>query len=139
GSWYAPERSGEGIVLQVLDDGSAVMFWFTYPPEGAGGDQAWLVAQDGVIDGDGIHFAEVYHPVGTRFGEDFDTGEVQRLAWGSVSLRFLDCGRAELDYDGPDGWGSGSRPLVRLTALDQLDCEGSSLALLPTGARSADG
>ena len=137
GSWFALDRSGEGIILQVLEDGSAVAFWFTYPPEGEPGEQAWLVAQGGALDGDTIRFDQVYRPLGTRFGEAFDETQVSTQDWGSLELRFLDCTTAELGYQGPAGWGSGARTLVRLTALDQLDCSGSSRTLLASGAPAA--
>src|SRR5258706_8828878 len=52
GTWFAPERSGEGISLQILDNGSALALWFTYPPAGAAGQQAWIYAQDGPVEGD---------------------------------------------------------------------------------------
>ena len=29
GSWYTPERNGEGFTLQVLDNGTAHALWFT--------------------------------------------------------------------------------------------------------------
>jgi hypothetical protein len=35
GSWYSPERSGEGFTLQILDNGSALALWFTYPRRAA--------------------------------------------------------------------------------------------------------
>ncbi len=43
GSWFNPERNFEGFVVQVLPENNAVVTWFTYPPEGEEGDQAWML------------------------------------------------------------------------------------------------
>src|SRR5207253_2574340 len=37
GSFFAPSRSGEGIIVEWLPDGRAIAFWFTYPAAGAPG------------------------------------------------------------------------------------------------------
>ncbi|MCB1613980.1 MAG: hypothetical protein KDI60_19810, partial [Xanthomonadales bacterium] len=66
GAWFDPARNGEGVILQVLPNGRALAIWFTYPPTGESGDQAWLIAQDGEIDGDRIRFTQVYRPLGGR-------------------------------------------------------------------------
>lgn len=122
GSWFDPARSGEGFVLQMLPDGRPLVFWFTYPPAGEPGEQAWLIAQGGVVDGNSVLFPEVLRPVGGRYGAAFDPAAVQRLPWGELRFTFEDCGTARVDYRGPVAWGSGTRELQRLTALDQLDC-----------------
>ena len=40
GSWFGPDRSGEGFTLQILE-GKAHALWFTYPPAGSDAQQAW--------------------------------------------------------------------------------------------------
>ena len=138
GSWYDPSRSGEGVILEFLADGRAIAFWFTYPAAGEAGEQAWLIAQDGVVHGDTIAFSVVYQPKGAKFGDAFDPGAVSRTVWGTLQLKFDGCDAATLIYQGPAAYGSGTRDLTRLTRLDQLDC-GGSRALLPNGARARDG
>lgn len=32
--WYNPDRSGEGLVLEILSADSAVVYWFTYDEAG---------------------------------------------------------------------------------------------------------
>src|SRR5688572_24225781 len=54
GSWYSPARSGEGLIVQVLDNGSVIAIWFTFPPAGSSAKQAWILAQGGVIDGNRV-------------------------------------------------------------------------------------
>ena len=138
GSWFDPARSGEGIAVQVLEDGRAVAAWFTYPPDGVAGEQAWLVAQEGTFDGDTLRFPQVFRPRGGRFGDAFDPAQVANEAWGTLSMRIVDCSNAVLRWDGPAGWGSGERALTKASVPDQVDCR-AGRALTPSGARAATG
>ncbi len=138
GSWFNPDRSGEGVIVQHLDDGRVLAFWFTYPALGEAGDQAWLIAQEGVIDGDTVRFANVLRPQGTRFGAAFDPAQVSLTPWGTLEMRFANCNSATLTWAGPTAFGSGSRSLTRLTSLDEIECNGTR-KLTSTGARSAAG
>ena len=48
GSWFDPQRNGEGFVQHLLEDGRVLLFWFTYWPlentQWKFGDQAWQFA-----------------------------------------------------------------------------------------------
>ncbi len=44
GSWYSPERDGEGINIEVLEDGD-LLYFYTYRNQ----KQVWFVSIDGVI------------------------------------------------------------------------------------------
>lgn len=122
GSWYTASRSGEGFIVQVQADGRVTAVWFTYPPAGVAGEQAWIFAQDGVISGDKIRFPTVFTTQGPRFGADFDPAKFQRTDWGTLEFQFSDCNRGTVSYAGPAGWGSGTREIERLSALDELGC-----------------
>jgi N-acetylneuraminic acid mutarotase len=138
GSWFDASRSGEGIIVQYLPDGSAIAFWFTYPPDGEAGEQAWLVAQQGAVVGNTLRFAAVYRPQGARFGAGFNPADVVLQPWGTLELEFADCGRATLRYTGPAAFGSGTRQYSRLTTLDELEC-GGARELTASGARALSG
>lgn len=138
GSWFNPDRNGEGVIVQHLDDGRVLAFWFTYPALGEAGDQAWLIAQEGVIDGDTVRFASVLRPQGARFGAAFDPAQVTLSPWGTLEMRFSDCNNASLSWVGPTAFGSGTRPLTRLTSLDEIACNGTR-KLTTSGARSVAG
>lgn len=64
GAWFDPARDGEGVIVQFLADGRALAIWFTYPAAGEPGEQTWLLAQDGVVEGDTLRFAAVIRPQG---------------------------------------------------------------------------
>jgi hypothetical protein len=134
GSWYSTARSGEGFVLQILDDGSALAIWFTFPPPGHPAEQAWIIAQDGWIKGDRIRFGNVFTTRGPRFGVGFDPAQVQIIPWGTLEMRFSDCNRGEVSFSGSAAWGAGLREIVRLTAHSELECSGKR-RVGPSGAR----
>ncbi|MEO6065776.1 MAG: hypothetical protein ABIP49_08380 [Lysobacterales bacterium] len=138
GSWYDPSRDGEGLVVEILPNGRALATWFTYPALGEIGDQAWLSAQNGVVSGDTIRFADVLRPRGGVFGAAFDPAQVVLERWGTMELRFVDCNTAVLTYSGSGAYGSGTRNLQRLTAIDELEC-GGARELTATGARALSG
>lgn len=122
GAWFDPARDGEGWILQILDDGSASLVWYTYPPSGSSDAQAWLIASNGRIAGNRIRFDAVQQVRGGRFGAGFDAAAVQVDDWGTLSLSFDGCAAAQLDYAGPGDWGSGQRSLQRLTCLAGQPC-----------------
>jgi len=138
GSWYTPSRSGEGFIVQVLDNGSVVAIWFTFPPEGSAAQQAWIFAQGGMIDGNRVRFDQVFTTRGPRFGAGFDPAARVLQPWGTLELTFSDCNTGEVSYAGPTQWGSATRAMQRLTSIDELGC-GSKQRLTSSGARSLAG
>src|SRR5688572_24050066 len=79
GSWYSTDRSGEGFILQVLGDGTALLLWFTYPPAGSTVPQAWIYADGGSIEGERIRFANAVTTRGGRFGATSGGVTAQRI------------------------------------------------------------
>lgn len=138
GSWFTPERNGEGFTLQVLDNGTAHALWFTYPPAGSEAQQAWIYASGGRIEGDRIRFEDAVTTRGPRFGASFDPAALRIIPWGTIEFRFTSCNEGEVIYAGPTAWGSGTRRVTRLTALAELECAGKR-RVDPQGARTLDG
>ena len=122
GNWYDPERSGEGWLIEVLDDQTALVYGFSYPAANAVGDQLWLLGT-GVISGDGIAVEQMYSMRGGDFGTRFSSDQVSFVPWGRVHMVFGDCGSARLRFEGPDGYGSGERQLVQLLHLGNQQCD----------------
>jgi hypothetical protein len=115
GQWYDPARNGEGIALEVLDGGKALVYMFTYPPAGAPGQQAWLIGVGDVL-GNGIEFTDVRR---SSLGAG---GVPQSAHWGRIGLIFDDCNSGHMRWDGPADWGSLEVPITRITALQGLGC-----------------
>ena len=130
GTFWNPQRSGEGIVLDLEDRGtmpSAFFSWFTY----VNNEQVWLVGSVSAADlnaalaaGDPVT-VEVFTAGGADI-DNFDPADVSVTPWGTVTLRFPACGQAQLDYDGAFDDGlphMGSIDLVRFTdGLAGLSC-----------------
>ncbi|WP_181918915.1 hypothetical protein [Wenzhouxiangella sediminis] len=122
GNWFNPEASGQGFQLQVMPDGRAVAFWFTYD---ANGNQVWLVGED-YIDGNTLNL-QMSQPVGASFGDGYNSDDVELIPFGTVSLTFDDCnsGTATWQSSNPD-FGSGQMPLQRLSSSAGVNCTGSA-------------
>ncbi len=135
GQWYDPSRSGEGISLEVLPDGRALVYFFTYPPEGVTGTQAWMIGS-GPIDGNAIAIPDMRRPQ-MRFDPTTFTEVLDQPLWGGLWITFDDCGSGRMRWEGPAGWGSREVVLRRLTALDGLACDDLGEApAQPSGAWS---
>lgn len=121
GHWTAPERDGEGWVLELLDADTALLYWFTYDESG---NQRWLTAVGELRaddEGEYLAFPELVVTRGARFGAAFDPDDVIREAVGSGWLRFQDCERATFGFQ---AYGQTlSIPLSRLAHLMGSACE----------------
>lgn len=131
GTWLDPARSGEGWVIQVLDDGQAFVVWFTYPEPGAkAGKQFWITGVGRIVD-DQIVIDEALSLSGAGFGASFDPDQIVREIWGSFTITFGDCGVAAVEFNGPDAFGTGVYPLERLSTIRGLECDSPELEVLP--------
>ena len=108
-----------------MDNQQAVVTWFTYPPEGEEGEQAWLQGQ-GSIDGNRIVIDQVVRPTGAVFGPDYDPSEVNREPWGTLELAFTGCNSATVNFSGPQAFGEGAFNLIRLSQIDDIACQGGA-------------
>ncbi len=119
GAWFDPSHNGEGWLLEVRDDGTAVLAWFSYDPQGK---QAWFMST-GVVEGNTIRF-DLLIPSGTDFGPTFDKNAVNQPPWGTVTFTFNSCNSGTMTYSSNlAGYGSGSLNLTRLTNLLGLECQ----------------
>ena len=117
GSWYDPERSGEGYIIEILEDGRAILVWYTYDLEGK---LMWLIDSDGQVTADGnnvtLDFNNVQITNGGVFGENFDASAVNQTTWGEVHFQILCGGSATVQYFSTlPGFGSGQYDVVKLT------------------------
>jgi len=117
GVWYDPAQNGHGLVLEVLTDNRVLAAWFTFDP--AGTQQAWFIGV-GTYTGDTASLAAVDMPSGGRWITN--AGPVVHNAWGTLSLKFIDCDHGKVDFNSVLGYGSGSMNLTRLTLPAGLSC-----------------
>jgi hypothetical protein len=111
GTFVDPERDGEGQFVEILDDTRAVIFTFTYRPDGSG--PAWFFGNASIV-GNSLVASNVLHPVGASWGDDFDPADVWLQSWGGKSMVFPDCeASANMGNVALSGSGAlGYRPLI---------------------------
>src|SRR5688572_10649852 len=112
--------------------------WYKYQHAGSAAQQAWIYVQDGRIEGDRATFNGDLTTLAPRFEAAFDPAALQQIPWGTIEVRFTSCNDAQLSYQGPASWGSGSWGVTRLTALAELECAGKR-QLGANGARTLPG
>ena len=118
GSWFDPDRSGEGFTLEIIGPGQAAVWWFSYDPDGA---RRWFLGA-GTIENGIVRFDNLLTTQGGIFGKAFDPEDVDELPWGSLELE-LGCGSGEARYTSTEaGFGDGSLSLSRLTRYGGLPC-----------------
>lgn len=119
GSWYDPAHEGSGLHLHELSGGRALVYWFTYDDLGL---PAWILGI-GELLGGSLAIDEAIVPRHARFGEDFDSGDVEPVSFGRMDIGFESCGEARLRFDSElAAFGSGERRLTRLTVPAGVDC-----------------
>lgn len=119
GLWYNPARSGEGFLIDVLAPDRAVVFWFTYGPDGG---QAWMVGS-GTVENGQILSEDVVITSGPTFGSAFDPHDLERLTWGSIRIDFNECDSGRVSYSGDEEFGNGSTTIVRLSSIEGISCD----------------
>jgi hypothetical protein len=118
GSWFDPAHDGEGYTLQWMSPDQALLTWYSYDAEG---HQYWMLGVGQLVDGH-LHFPDLHSTRGARFGEAFDPADVERFAWGQLTLT-LGCDAGQADYDSAlTGFGAGALDLKRLTRLHDIAC-----------------
>lgn len=88
GAFFDTGRNGEGIFVEMLGGGLALVYVFTYTPDGKG--QAWILGVGNVI-GNSIVVDDMQITSGGIFGPGFDPDDVVRETWGGFSVNFPDC------------------------------------------------
>jgi len=131
-AYYDPAHSGEGLLLEVFDNGNSTntvfASWYTYDALGL---PFWLIGQ-GVVPAGGTSLANmpVYYYTGGGFAGDFGAG-ADGHDWGTMSISFPSCREIDFDYTGQTDdavvvggpAGSGSRQWKRLSDINGFACE----------------
>ncbi len=119
GSWFDNTHVGEGIAVEIIGNGKALVFWFSYDDAG---NPAWFFGV-GESLGDTITITDMFITSGGRFGPEFDPEEVLVEPWGSMDIE-LGCDFGKLDYvTNSEVYGSGKQTMTRLTSLGNPVCE----------------
>ena len=122
GSFYDSQRSGEGVFVEVLSNGQAVVIFYTYTPDGK---QFWFLSSDVQINGNTITANMVYPASTTGFGSEFNPSEVDLQPWGTIILEYQPgCNAVNISYNSTvNGFGSGNLNYTRLTQPAGTTCD----------------
>lgn len=127
GAWFAPETSGQGVVLSIEPGATLFGAWFTFDPAGASDDataQHWFTLQGSLANASG---GRVVLPIYSTIGGDFDRAPTgNSVAIGEATLTLTACDRLTLDFrfDTPEKAGAyagrtGSLALQRIGGCAQ--------------------
>lgn len=122
GSWFNPERAGEGFSIMLLDDGQTLVHWFTYAQAiEPSPRQSWLIGND-ILNNFGFEELFVYGPEGGQFGQGLPNPQSFPYdVLGSLTLAWTDEQRFESDQEVTDGATlQTTRQQIGLTQLTRL-------------------
>ncbi len=131
GLWFDPARSGEGLVVEALPDGRALVTFFTYPAVGSSDQQAWFTGLARTGDQGEIVVDAMVGKRGGRFGSDFDPSSLSDVALGRFDAVLTRCGGGEQRVTAAAPFDSSRRPLTRLTRVANHTCPGETAATTP--------
>ena len=119
GSFYDPQRNGEGIIVEWLTDGRVLVIFFTFDLDG---EQLWIFGTDNP-DGDSVTLQALYPTTYTPWGREFDPDEITISPWGTFTITWIDCNTVTFEYDSTvPGFGSATRNYTRLSSLAGTEC-----------------
>ncbi len=118
GTWADPSRAAEGYSLEVLSNGSVLVYWFSY---GTNSERRWFYNL-GEIQGDKLVFENLLTTSGPIFGEKNPLSTLQQTPWGELELK-LGCLSGTASYSSTEaGFPAGTQQLQRVTLLNNLVC-----------------
>lgn len=130
-SWFDPAHDGEGMLVQIYDNGASdtghrtiATGWYTYDPTGR---PFWILAQGTMAVGATSVQATAYYTTGGGFAGG--AGAATTTQWGTVTFSFPDCNHMNFTYNGQTDattagpGGTGSRSWVRIANINGLACE----------------
>ena len=120
GSWFDPDASGQGLVLEVLrgnKGNQGLVYWYTFDDEG---NPLWALGVGRIFQNTVTVDMETAH--GPDF-ENFDPQDLVLTYFATITLTFDSCDTGTLEWEGP-GIGTGELNLIRLTELADSSCSG---------------
>lgn len=113
GTWWNPDRDGEGLVVDFYTGPGIIVYFYTYDLEN---NPMYLVGATEIpINSAAPIVLEVVRTRGTSFGSGFDKNSVIREAWGTLTIEFINCGQARMDWNPVmPGYEKGGTDLERL-------------------------
>jgi len=122
GSWFDPQNPGRGLNVEIAHGNDATLVIYLY--DFIDGQQFWLAGNVNFDFGPSAVTVPMVILEGPQFGDAFDPDDRVIEEWGTITFEVTGCNTAVMTYDSP-AFGSGERPLTRLTRPNDLDsCDG---------------
>jgi len=128
-NWSSQEQNGEGLVLQVYDNGDAAtrtasFEWFTYDNNHL---PFWLIGQLSFPIGTRTLTMPTYYLDGGVFAPATSVPAANLHTWGTVVLNFPDCNTVTVNFNGnataaQGPTGSGNRTFKRVAYVNGVVC-----------------
>ena len=118
GTWYDISHDGEGIIVEVMANGQAMVQWFTYDENG---NQVWIQGT-GTFEGNELTVEGLFTTQGPKWGPEYDASTITLPDWGVLRLTFSGCDAVTMDYDSSAGFGAGTLNMIRLSSLMGIAC-----------------
>ena len=87
GSFFDVEHEGEGFIVEITGESTALIYWFTYDDAG---NQRWFIGTGDVSENQ-IFVQELLAGSGARFGDGFVPTDVLLTPVGNLNLEWSDC------------------------------------------------
>jgi hypothetical protein len=128
GNWFNVDQDGSGFQIEATNTMDAesglpvmVAIWFTYAPDG--NSRNWIYAQGTYDPTKATTALPAFLSAGGKFPPSIKTSDVTSQPWGTLIFTFTDCNNGVASWNSiVPGYGSGSFPIVRLTAIDGTVC-----------------
>lgn len=121
GSWYNPQQSGHGFLLQVVPPTTILAYWFVFTPDGTA--QSWVLGAGNFDPSSNTVTIEAAQDTGAKFPPSFSSNDITQTDWGSLTFTFTDCSNGTVSWSSKlPAYGSGSMPITKLAEVDGLHC-----------------
>ena len=123
GSWYDPQQSGHGFLIQVAPPNLFIAYWFVYTPDGTA--QAWMAGAGTYDTTTNSATIEMQQQIGAKFPPLFNHSDLTSIDWGSLTFTQTDCSHATVSWVSKvPAYGSSTQPLPlsKLIGVNGLSC-----------------
>ena len=137
GAWYDPQQNGQGFVVEVLENGRGVVYWFSYTPESTQDAsaatsidwQAWMMG-DGDFDGNTLVIDNLLQPRDTGYAMPGNADGIELEHFGTLVMEFHDDEDGHIWFDSIDeDFGTADYPIERLARPMTAECQDTSTPL----------
>jgi plastocyanin len=123
GSWYDPDESGHGFLVQIAPPNLFIVYWFVYTPDGTA--QSWMAGTGNYDTTSNSVTVELAQQIGTKFPPNFVSSDLTLIDWGSLTFTQTDCSHATVSWVSKiPAYGSSAHPLplTKIIGVNGLTC-----------------